>query len=371
MSAQDIINSLTDEDIIKYLTHLGAETFINRDSEIIFPTVCHNDFYDNLKMKLYYYKSNKRFFCYTECEAIGNIFELTKLKFDMDFREAFEYVCEFFNIGKTTRQIKGFGLNVKHNAKDLEIINKYIDRDTINPILPIIKEDGFLYSFIKFYHGDWLNDNISKNSMDKYNIKYCLEQQKIIIPHYDEFNRLVGVRCRSFDEFDLEQGRKYMPYMDIETKIMYNHSLRHNLYGLNHNKGAIKKHKKVVLVESEKGVLQADTFLGNENIVVAICGSNVSKYQRDLLLELNVDEVILGFDKQYKVLGDKECIAWDKKIKKIASLFTPFVSFSVIRDYNNLLEYKDSPTDRGEEVYKELFKSREIFVGEDLCLDIS
>ena len=360
MTAQEIIDSLSSDDIIKILYHLGASSHLENEAAVIFPTICHNEFEDG-SLKLYYYKENKNFICYTHCDNIGNLFNLIMLKLDIEFKEAFNYVCNFFSIKTSTKQITGFGANVDRFSEDRLYFDKCSKIDNVKINCPIITKDGFMENFIKLYHADWLNDNISKKSMRKYDIAFDLEQQKIIIPHKNEFGKLIGVRCRSFDEIDLKQGRKYMPYLDLSSKIMYNHSLKHNLYGFYENKGAIKKYKKVILVESEKGVLQADSYLHNENIVLSVCGSNVSKYQRNMILSLNVDEVILAFDKQYTVIDSEEYKLWDNKFKKIASLFTPYVNFSIMRDYNNLLDYKDSPTDKGKDIFLKLYKDREYF----------
>ena len=203
--------------------------------------------------------------------------------------------------------------------------------------------------------------------MKKFAIKLDLDSERIVIPHFNEYGFIVGIRVRNFDEYELSMGRKYMPL--ILDKQMYTHSLKNNLYGLHLTKGAIKKHKKVILLESEKGVLQMQSYFGDENIAVAVCGSNISKAQRDMLLKLGVDEVILAFDKQYQVYGDSEFLAWEKKIKKIASLFMPYTTFSVIRDKNGKLDYKDAPTDKGIETFLELFNEREM-LDMDYCIDI-
>lgn len=56
---------------------LGAHNYINKDGYIIFPTICHNEDVDSASMKLYYYKDNKFFMCYTNCEGMS-IFNLLK-----------------------------------------------------------------------------------------------------------------------------------------------------------------------------------------------------------------------------------------------------------------------------------------------------
>lgn len=367
MTAQEVLEKLSDEDIIKFMVHLGVEFYQERDTHIIFPTICHNEFQDEASMKLYYYKDKKFFKCYTECDNIGNIFDLVKLKLDVEFKEAFNYVCSFFNIDRSSSAIVGFGLKTRLQQEQ-EIFNKYnreFIREEVN--LPIIKNQRLLHTFLDFYHSDWISDGICEEAMKLFNIKLDLEGERIVIPHHNEFGFVVGIRVRNFDKYELSMGRKYMPL--ILDKQMYTHSLKHNLYGLHKTKGAIAKYKKVILLESEKGVLQMQTFFGDENIGVAVCGSNVSKHQRDMLLSLGVDEVILAFDKQYQEYGDSEFLAWEKKIQKIANLFMPFTTFSVIRDKNGLLDYKDSPTDKGKEVFHELLNNRDT-LGIDYYIDI-
>ena len=45
-----------------------------------------------------------------------------------------------------------------------------------------------------------MQENITKNSMDKYNIRYSISQNKIVIPHYDINNELIGIRGRALNE---------------------------------------------------------------------------------------------------------------------------------------------------------------------------
>ena len=58
MTAQEIIDSLSSDDIIKILYHLGASSHLENEAAVIFPTICHNEFEDG-SLKLYYYKENK------------------------------------------------------------------------------------------------------------------------------------------------------------------------------------------------------------------------------------------------------------------------------------------------------------------------
>jgi hypothetical protein len=77
-----------------------------------------------------------------------------------------------------------------------------------------------------------------------------------------------------------------------------------------------------------------------------------------LLLDLGIEEMIIAFDKQFQQLGDKEHLGWVKKLKDINKKYSKYIKISYIFDKENLLGYKDSPIDRGKEVFLELFNKR-------------
>ena len=88
---------------------------------------------------------------------------------------------------------------------------------------------------------------------------------------------------------------------------MYNHALGYNLYNLNHSKNNIKAIKKAIIFEGEKSTLLYASYFGIDNdISVAVCGSSLTTYQIQLLKSLDVEEIIIAFDKQFKELGDDE-----------------------------------------------------------------
>ena len=57
-------------------------------------------------------------------------------------------------------------------------------------------------------------------------------------------------------------------------------------------------------------------------------------------------------------IGDKEYKNWTKKLKEIYNKYSSKVLISFIFDNQGLLGYKDSPLDRGKDVFLELFKNR-------------
>jgi len=71
-----------------------------------------------------------------------------------------------------------------------------------------------------------------------------------------------------------------------------------------------------------------------------------------------VEEIIVAFDKQFKESGDNEFKGWTKKLKDINKKYSPLVKISFMFDKDNLLGYKDSPIDRGPDVFMKLFERR-------------
>ena len=114
-----------------------------------------------------------------------------------------------------------------------------------------------------------------------------------------------------------------------------------------------------MLVEAEKSVLQTDTMFGDDNFTVALCGSNLTDRQIKIILELGVREVIVALDKQFTTIDSEECVKWAKMIKeKIVNRLAPYVKVSILWDTKNLLDYKDSPTDKGKEVLLQLMQDK-------------
>ena len=132
------------------------------------------------------------------------------------------------------------------------------------------------------------------------------------------------------------------------------------MYNLNNSRNNIRLIKKAIVFESEKSTLQYASMFGVENdISVAVCGSSLINYQVQLLLNLSVEEIIVGFDKQFKEPNDDEFKRWVKKLTNIHKKYSQYVTISFLFDKNgDLLDYKDSPTDKGKDIFLKLFERR-------------
>ena len=343
MDIKDLINSLSEQDIIDVMQKIGAELIKQDEKQIIFTTICHN----SDSHKLYYYKSSKQFYCYSRCNFIGDIISLIKKVFNINTSEAIHKLKELTSPYKS---IIGFHKKMPE-YKPVDFEN--IEVET----LPTPKKPFLYLTFDKVHIKSWENEGISFETIKKFGIHYYRQNNQIVIPHFawDSKKRVVGIRVRNLNEYDIENFGKYTPLFYFGCN--YAHKLGLNLYGYNINRDSILKLKKVIIFEGEKSVLQMDTMFKN-NPSVAVCGSNLTKQQKKILYDSNVEEMIIAFDKQFKIDGDEESQIWKNKIKKICEDIQNKIKISIIWDVDDLLDYKDSPTDKGKKIFNKLLKDR-------------
>ena len=197
--------------------------------------------------------------------------------------------------------------------------------------------------------------------MDRAQIGYAPASAQITIPHFDINGRFIGLRGRALCQPDIDMYGKYRPLtIQLGGKItQFNHPLGMNLYNLNNSKDNIKRIGKAIILEGEKSALKFQSFFGVDNdITVACCGSNISAYQIQLLLDCNVKEIIIAFDRQFQEIGDAEFKHLTNNLTKINDRYKNYVDISFIFDKKMITGYKDSPIDCGPEIFLKLWKER-------------
>ena len=203
----------------------------------------------------------------------------------------------------------------------------------------------------------WLSEGISQSAMEQARIGFYPGGDQITIPHFDVDGRFIGLRGRTLCADEGERYGKYRP-MRV-NKILYNHPLGMNLYNFNYSKNNIKIMKKAIVFEGEKSTLLYKSYFGLENdISVACCGSSISAYQIQLLIDASAEEIIIAFDRQFQEIGDVEFQHLKNNLIKLRNKYKNFVTISFIFDSKMLTNYKDSPIDCGPEIFLQLFKDR-------------
>ena len=111
-------------------------------------------------------------------------------------------------------------------------------------------------------------------------------------------------------------------------------------------------------MNGEKSVLKYGDIY-DYNIAVASCGSTLNFHQIELLIKnCQVENIIIAYDKEFKNFASKEGINYYNKLYKICSKYINYCNFYFLFDYDNLLELKDAPIDKGKEIFEKLMKNK-------------
>lgn len=370
-----IKNSLTLNQVFDIVSELGGEP-VMYNNYLTAQTICHNHPGDG-SQKLYYYDNTKLFRCYTECSDTFDIFELVcrvkniaqeyKIRYDESGKETLvpwklydgvQFVAVYFGFEVENENF----FQKRIELQDWSYLNKYEENqlEKQRQIIDLhIYEDGekILENLPRPRLKEWEDEGISQEVAAAAGICYDPHANGIIIPHYDINDNLIGIRIRTLIK-EQEQYGKYKPAI-INGK-MYNHPLGFNLYNINNSKRHIEEFKKAFIFESEKSCLKYASYFGMKNdISVAICGNALNNYQVSLLLSLGCKEMIIALDKQYLFTGDEEWKRWTQKFYQIANKYAKYLQVSFLYDTdNNLLDYKDSPIDKGKDIFMKLYESR-------------
>ena len=350
MDSKELLSKISLDSIVDMLTnYYDIEMDDDTDTEALhFRTDCHNP-HNEGNFKLYLFKDSKMFFCYSCCGSMS-LYDFIMEMENLTFAESVQFAQDFFKIGTTVR---GFG---RKEVPKKEFVYKKKEVD-LNEVLPEY-ENYILNTFLNYHSVEWLYEGITHETMDKYEIMFDEVSEGIIIPYRDKDGRLIGIRQRNLDKRQLELKRKYVPYTSLRSRITYKHQLGKSLYGIYTNQERIKETQLCVLWESEKSVLLMDSLYGN-NPSVAVGGSTISEYQLNLLKTLGVKDVYVAFDNE-----NFEDEKWNKKLNKI---YTRIVNFGfncfVVRDWEQkYLDEKDSPIDKGIEVWRALLSQAREFI---------
>lgn len=336
------------EEIIAIIEKIcGPIDYLETDTALILPTVCHNVDAQEASQKLYYYDNTKLFFCYTHCNESFDIFELIGKMLDLrGLDSSLPRVLEIME------SFASFSVEEEDFTKHHSLIDRYAKKN--QHAHHNFYSEKVLDFYSEIYPIEWIKDGLKLESMKKYGIKFSLANNQAIIPHYDIEKRLFGVRVRNFDELEVLKGGKYMP-AKVENKYL-THPLMYNLYGIDINKDAIKTFKTAWIAEGEKSVMIADGWYGENNLMVASCGNKINKFQLNILLSLGVKDIVICYDSMSQTLAEDEI--YFKKLYEMCQKYKQYANFSFIFDRKHLLPYKAAPVDCGREVFESLMRER-------------
>ena len=253
------------------------------------------------------------------------------------------------------------GQAIKWLAKELNLSYEYSEK--VEVILPF---NGFFKQYSKVKDNDvnppktypierlkeytgrlntlWLEDNISLQTQELFDIGLDFETNRITIGWKDVNSELVGIMGRLNKKELTDKDTKYLPIIPFNKSKV--------LYGLDVNYSNILDNGTIIIVESEKSVLRGYE-LGYRNIV-ALGGNNISERQAALIKSLCVNVVISldeGIELTHSIEQAKKC-----KIEN------PFFSNEVYVMEVNDLPKKHSVFDMNKEVIDNYLKNKLIYI---------
>ena len=336
---------------------LGIPSYSENSTQIVYYTGDKNvDPYKG-SPKLYFYKDTSIYVGMTAGRSYDIISlvqtRLALLKQPCSFLDACQFILDTTNINPDSiSHVKKEGhvydwsnlerfVRVRKYGNQLSEYNRNII-DTLPPLYPQA----------------WIDEGISEETMDKYQIRYYERCNQTVIPCFDDEARLVGVRVRNWDKDRVEQA-KYMPLVTLDGQC-YKFNTNQVFYGINYNKPEIERTGKVIIVESEKAVMKLDTYMGRHNIALGMYGSNLGIQRRNQLLKMGVNTVSYVVDNDFIGQDDEFFEQWREKIRHFIKLWDGFCRVEIVWDNLGLLGPKENATDRTKEVWEQLWENREI-----------
>ena len=183
----------------------------------------------------------------------------------------------------------------------------------------------------------WRDEGITPEAMKKFDVRFDPFSNRIVFPLRDNNGNIINVIGRTVDPgFKAKGLRKYTYFFPLGNLDM--------LYGFSDAKEAIAAKKEVILFESAKSVMLCYGW-GVRN-TGAILTSHLNDDQRKFLIKLGMP-VVFALDKDANPFTDKNI----KKLRR-------YCNVSVIVDQEGDLDAKDSPADKGKDVFEKLYNGR-------------
>ena len=356
MNFKDLREELTDESIKNILSQFNVEPVYEDESSITFPTCCHN--LEGGSPKLVYYKNTKLFHCYTECSTSFDIFTLLQKMYLLRGKEiTLKQAIAICDLDSSHLTVENESLSCNDDIRHMQKLNNTYTYK-VEDINFKVYDKKILKQYTFDYHGlmPWIEEGIGIEALQRFNIKYDIMNNAIIIPNFDYNGSLIGIRARYFNEEDIKKG-KYRPIYN--NGVLYSHPTGRTFYGIFENHKNIERKHTCVIFEGEKSVLLYNTIYGNENgIALATLGQNITKDHIQYLLKMKVKNVILAYDTDYEDYN--QLMEVEQKYLAKAKILEPYFNISYLIDYDFDLPYKSSPIDGGKEIFEKLLKNRRI-----------
>lgn len=268
------------------------------------------------------------------CGRSGNIYTWLMLNEKLTYDQAVEKVADI-----TNTDVYDYIESETYNFyKLLHRLSKPKTNNLVERTILDIDKD-YKQRFTSDIPQEWIDEGISIEEIEKYEIRVDKMANRIVYPVYDSEFRLIGVKGRTrFRNYKDLRIMKYMNYYKIGVLDYFT--------GMKQAEPFIKEKNQIIIVEGLKSVMKLDQW-GYHNVVSSET-STLSEYQIELLIRMKVKDVVIAFDKDVS----------PKKISELSKLLKKFVNVYMIVDKWKLLEEKDSPCDKGEDIFRTLYERK-------------
>lgn len=183
----------------------------------------------------------------------------------------------------------------------------------------------------------WESEGISRASLDRFQVYYDSFSDRLVYPIRNFEGKIVNIGGRTLDPLWKEKKLRKYTYFSGWGEMNV-------IYGLFENLDEILKKREIIIFEGCKSVLIADTW-GIRNCG-ALLTSHLNPQQLKVLVRLGV-RAVFALDKDVRIRDDHNI----SKLKQ-------YVNVDYLWDKRDLLDDKDSPVDKGLEVFQELYGQR-------------
>ena len=266
------------------------------------------------------------FYCFS-CGVSGNLISWLMVFENLSYGDAVKKVVELTGADLGTLRVSDSVLFYRqlHSEKHTRIINRKI----LSP--------SYYEQFDDDIPVEWVNEGISVDVLKKYEIRIDKRANRIVYPVYDNNYNLIGVKGRTrFDNYKMLGIQKYMNYCPIGSVDYFG--------GMKQAEEYVRNSGKIIVFEGIKSAMKMDTW-GYHNCVSTET-SHINTEQINLLIKMGLKEVVIAYDK-------------DVDVKKInLGMLRRFTNVFGIVDKHNLLGDKDSPVDKGKNIWEQLYNER-------------
>lgn len=280
--------------------------------------------------------SKNLFYCHS-CHVGGSILNWMMKFENLTFRQAVEKISVLTNTDinklkqcdamKFFKEMKNI---IQQHIGDVQADRKILDAFKINEFSSEIPQE-------------WIEEGIDAEVMKKFNIRIDPMRNRIIYPVYDKDFHLIGFKGRTrYENYKTLGIQKYMNYTKVGTTDYF--------AGMKENIENIKAKNKIIIFEGIKSVMKA--YGWGYDYAVAAETSHINDAQVKILIQMGIKDVTIGFDSDVTI----------KQVAESTQMLKKFTNVYVMKDRkkikDRLLGNKESPVDRGKEIFEILLHER-------------